>query len=231
MEQRLAFGFALFGAIGTIFTIIGFLLQYGSRMKWLADIFKNTKVILIFIAFSFILSSLAIYISFPRYALERPQNIRRANELEESLRPENIKATIGQWLSTFRLAFTPIEDINFDFQLAVNLLSGKRIYVGKTKQFPQYLTIQAIIVITQEYQKLLKKIPSNQVRRIVHDLAIEIDRLHLEGSRISFPQQIILEKKFPIANNLTEDVLIKAIDEMASTVDLIDQIILRDLEQ
>jgi len=66
MGQKLAFVLAIFGAIGTVFTIVGFLLQYGGRMKPLAQFFTNPKVILVVVACSLILSTLAILISFPR---------------------------------------------------------------------------------------------------------------------------------------------------------------------
>lgn len=157
---------------------------------------------------------------------EQNQNI-----LNEALKPEKIKATVEQWLFKFRIPFSPGEDVaNFDFQLKVNLPGDDILYVGKTRQNQQYLTIQSLLKII-EPQKLQKTLQKKQLNQITRNLRIEIDRLHLEYSDVDMPQRIKLERRLPITNNLTEDVFISAIGEMMSAVDLIKQTLQKELER
>jgi hypothetical protein len=63
MQENAAFFLAIFSGIGTIFTIAGFFLQYGKRMKSLAEFFRNPKVILVLIICCLGLSTVSIYLS------------------------------------------------------------------------------------------------------------------------------------------------------------------------
>lgn len=175
--------------------------------------------LIILIILSFILTSITAY---KVYHLEMPMEIESINKrTNELVRPENIKATIKLWLSTFGFTSIEAEDPTAHFLITTTSPYGKRLGITKTKQFPQYITIIAYITPSENSQKLLDKLSESKLQRISNELAIEIDRLHLEVYHFSLKEMILLIKMVPITNNFTEDTFIKALIEMESNEDLV----------
>jgi hypothetical protein len=142
--------------------------------------------------------------------------------------PNKIQNTLEGWLSHSGHTFTQKIDPEYDFYLIVTVPSKeKNIGIGRLKTHPQNISMESRIAICEESQKKLNKLQLTQLR----DIRIEIDRLRFDYYVINLPKDILLVKRTPISNSLTEDVFIKAITEMELDIDLIMNMLLKDINQ
>jgi hypothetical protein len=153
---------------------------------------------------------------------------------------ENIQVKIRQWLSTFGYGFKVVNDANYDFLLWVNVNNNRHVAVGKAKQYPQYIIMQINLNIPDDIQKLLSKLSLDKQKQIRRDLRIEMYRLQPERAELlgisEKTEQILLnglsfEKRLPITHSLTESVFIKALVDMDTARNLLQEILAKDLGQ
>jgi hypothetical protein len=156
-------------------------------------------------------------------------SVQRKEELNLALRPENIQTTMRQWLDSFGYGSTITSDPASEFNILVNMpLSGKHITIAREKAFNRYIAIGCSVTLSTEDQAALAKLPTNEQTRFALDVKIELDRIGADASLVA-PPQIAFWKRLPITNALTEDVLIRTINVMESSEDLIMMTMAKDL--
>ena len=209
--------FATIGALGGLATIGQLLLYVRERnmKEKITSPASLSKELLILTRKRAILLIILFLLSIVFSGMGFVQSLRHDIELIKPLRPENIQGTIKQWLSTFGYGFQAVTDADYDFLLKVTA-DNKIVGIGKTKQYPQYLTMLINLTIPDDIQQSVSQLSLEKQRALRRNLRIEMYKLQPERAELlgTSGKTITLtglsfEKRLPITNALSEDAFFK----------------------
>lgn len=148
-----------------------------------------------------------------------------------SINAENIERTVRQWATSFGYGVTPKSDADMHFCFLVALPTGRQVLVGRPKELDRYITMRAMVTISPQHQALLAKMRSADQARFFHGLAIEMARFKIGFAQSAPLQNVMLIRRLPIADTLTESVFMEAIEEVDMAELLVIESVRRELAQ
>ena len=231
MPEWVNFVISLAGAVGGLFTIGSFTVQLierrerklieGSGRKRLPKThivgeakegfaISRTRVAVLTV---FLLTS----IGFSATGLV--SSIRREEPLKTSLRPENIEATLHQWLDAFSITTqknsTPDNPV-MKFELVATLeKTDTRVVVFVRKDLDRYVVLQTAVIPGADLQTMLGKMSEGESAQIQNEFIGELAKAKLGYSITSPPLGVVtLIKRLPITNSLTEAAFMESIEDV-----------------
>jgi hypothetical protein len=142
--------------------------------------------------------------------------------------PENVESRVRSWLDAFR--FNVHDDPSDDayFRLIVNMENGNKITIGRFKGYDQFILLRAALVPDAQASAVLTKLPYDQAQELAEDIVTEMARAKMAFTNTAPPfSHMLLERRIPISDALTENVLLNQIDAMDYAMVLVRNTITR----
>ncbi len=142
----------------------------------------------------------------------------------------DLEATVRGWLDDFDLSTKPASDPAWNFGLLTTLPEGTQIHIIQMKQHPDFIAFQASLAISAEDQAVLKALPLAYFEKLAQEvvlgvfLAKMVPAIRTRLSDVSFVSQLAIKE-------LTEDDLLKHINDMGNAVILARKAILLGVER
>lgn len=147
-------------------------------------------------------------------------SIHQEEPLKASLRSENLQATVRGWLDSFGIATQPIDDPDAIFAMRVTLANDLHAEILQPKKLDRYIVLRSAVTLGPEDRAMYDKLSQTDKDKVGLALQIEMARakigFQLDLMTPNLPVQLILERRIPITNDLTEAVLMQNIDDMNS---------------
>jgi hypothetical protein len=126
----------------------------------------------------------------------------------------NVETNIRAWLDHFQLGTKKISDPDSHFSYIVTLRNGTLVTLKHVKNFDNYITLLANLEISPEQKIQLAGLKKEQLNLLIHEVVLELSRTKAEGMILNPLQNVLLERRVPITNNLTEDIFIERLNEV-----------------
>lgn len=158
--------------------------------------------------------------------------------------PENLESNVRKWLDTFSISSRKGQDLNCYFVFLVTLRNGNRVIVCRVTDpnLSKYLIIQGSLSVTPPLDKILDGMSQEKKEHLINEVGCELAKLRMTcdillaskayGAQIQRPPAIIIvEKRVPINNNLSEDLFMDRLDDINSAIMVARQVIVSGLER
>ena len=142
----------------------------------------------------------------------------------------NLEATIRGWLNDCGMSTKPASDPTWNFGLLTTLPYGESIHIIQMKERPGFITFQANLAICAEHQAVLKAMPIAYFEKLAQEvvlgvfLANMVLAIRTRLSDVCFFSQLAIRE-------LTEDELLKHINDMGNAIILSREAILLGVER
>ena len=150
---------------------------------------------------------------------------RLLTQPQERITAENIEGHVKAWFDNFHFAVRSEPNEQAYFRRVATLPNGNKVIATRLKDLARYLTLQTILTPGKEEQALWDKLSPPRFGQVVLQMTIEAARSKTIFTSRTRPFVMVLEKRIPITNDLTEAVLIQHIDELDCTVVLLQNIV------
>jgi hypothetical protein len=145
--------------------------------------------------------------------------------------PENMGSYIRNWIDKFHLTVQSTSDDPTFFSFTVTIQNA-RVVVSRPKTRADYVVLVTRITPNQSEQALLNKLTSDEMARMVQEMNNEAARRPDTTFASSLnPLTLVLEQQIRITGSLTEDLLIKALNNQDSTTFLLQGIVMETLRK
>jgi hypothetical protein len=134
---------------------------------------------------------------------------------------KNIERCVRDWLDNFRYSVqkSPLPTAYFRFLVTVD--SGTKMYIGRPREsFEDYILIRSEIKPTDAECQSIENLSEENRKLLILHIRLEMERRHLGYSNLGWPTSdpIVIFKRIPIREILTEHEFIAAIDEVEAAV-------------
>jgi hypothetical protein len=135
---------------------------------------------------------------------------------KEAINLENVGPIVLSWLLKFNLEVKNLHDDETYFMYRVTTDGGKVITVRRSrKHFSDYLTLRALINLTEETKKLLDLLSDEQKAVLKVKLALELSRAVIGYKTDAWlAEDLWIFKHIPISSSLNEETVINTIWEL-----------------
>jgi len=151
--------------------------------------------------------------------------------IQPLITPATSEEFVRKWLTTFNYPVTRESAENTYFSLKIGLPSGRVAVVGRVKERDQYISIQGIVTVDPQHLVILNKMPKDQLSRFRHDVAIQLASLNIDFVELSTLQNIIVLRRIPINEGLTESSFIDTVGAVDRAELLIVEMVRREVKQ
>ena len=136
---------------------------------------------------------------------------------------QNVEAQVRTWLNNFRVAVQNDPSPEAYFRVIATMASGAKIIVGRPKgEFSDYIIFRSEITPTPQEQATIANLPDEEVERLLSEIRLELARATVGYSGLARPiTTVVLFKRVPIGEALTEDLFISKLDEMEAVLNVI----------
>jgi hypothetical protein len=143
----------------------------------------------------------------------------------------NIEDRVRTWVDNFNLSEQnePIESAFF--RRLITMPNGNRIIISRPRDLDKYVLLQTVLTPGAGEQVMWKKLTPKQLSKVTSDVKIELARSKINFKIGDGTFVMILEKRIPIAPDLTESVLVQQIDDMDSAATLAQLTTMENLER
>ena len=156
--------------------------------------------------------------------------IRALRFRQPEVTANNLEPIIRGWLDDFDLSTKPASDPTWNFGLLTELPNGESLHITQMKERPGFITFQANLAISAEHQAVLKAMPIAYFEKLAQEvvlgvfLANMVLAIRTRLSDVSFFSQLAI-------SDLTEDELLKHMNDMGNAIILAREAILLGVER
>lgn len=131
---------------------------------------------------------------------------------------ENVESHVKQWLETFNYGIRklPVDTANAHFGYIATNQQNRKIIISRRRDLEHYLVVQASVLIADEHRKRMEGLSTQESEAFQRRLILDLTRLRL-GFSTNFGgplTTIMLEKRIPITDYLTEALFIQTLDDL-----------------
>jgi hypothetical protein len=152
--------------------------------------------------------------------------------IPKATNPNTVESRVRSWLGSFRLNVQDAPSEDAYFRIIVSKENGNKITVARLKERDRYIVLQGTIAPSEQDRAVLGKLSHDEAEQLRDELVAEMARARISHTGILLPfGNVTLEKRIPITDELTEDVLIGQIDDLDSTLVLFRDITIMALRR
>ena len=150
-------------------------------------------------------------------------------------RPEvsanNLEPTIRGWLDDFDLSTKPASDPTWNFGLLTTLPDGELIHIIQMKGHPGFIALQANLAISAEHQAVLKAMPIAYFEKLTQELVLGVFLANMVLAIRTRLSDVSFFSQLAITTDLTEDALLKHLNDMHNAIIMARKAILLGVER
>lgn len=145
--------------------------------------------------------------------------------------PKNIETNIRTWLDRFELGTRRTTNADSYFMYEVKLKNNAVVVISRSKNIDNYINFGANLEITKEIKTIMNNLKNEQVEHLVHEIILEMARYKIESMIVLPLNNVLLHRRVPITNNLTEDTFIERINEVGFALNIANETIVLGLDR
>lgn len=134
---------------------------------------------------------------------------------------KNAESCVRDWLDNFRVSVqkSPLSTAYFRFLVTVE--SGTKMYIGRPREtFEEYIVIRSEITPSDSERTTIENMDEGERALFILHIRLEMERRHVGYSNLTWPitGPLVIFKRIPIRETLTEHEFIAAVDEVEASV-------------
>ena len=157
--------------------------------------------------------------------------IRALRFRQPEVSANNLEPTIRGWLNDFDLSTKPASDPAWNFGLLTTLPDGELIHIIQMKEHPGFIAFQANLAISAEHQAVLKAMPIAYFEKLAQELVLGVFLANMVLAIRTRLSDVSFFSQLAITTDLTEDDLLKHINDMDNAIILARKAILLGVER
>ena len=158
-------------------------------------------------------------------------SIRALRFRQPEVSANNLEPTIRGWLDDFDLSTKPASDPRWNFGLLTTLPDGELIHIIQMKEHPGFIAFQANLAISAEHQAVLKAMPIAYFEKLAQELVLGVFLANMVLAIRTRLSDVSFFSQLAITTDLTEDDLLKHINDMDNAIILARKAILLGVER
>jgi hypothetical protein len=157
--------------------------------------------------------------------------IRALRFRQPEVSANNLEPTIRGWLDDFDLSTKPASDPTWNFGLLTTLPDGELIHIIQMKQHPGFIAFQANLAISAEHQAVLKAMPIAYFEKLAQELVLGVFLANMVLAIRTRLSDVSFFSQLAITTDLTEDELLKHLNDMDNAIIMARKAILLGVER
>lgn len=126
---------------------------------------------------------------------------------------ENIQSNVNGWLADYGVSVRKVDDPEAYFNFETILHDGVGLNVIRPQNRGKYLSISTSLKIPPGLKTKIDKLPMTRKREITNQISLEMARAKVRFY-INFPNVIVISDELPITDDMTDDTLLKGLDNV-----------------
>jgi hypothetical protein len=157
--------------------------------------------------------------------------IRALRFRQPEVSANNLEPIIRGWLDDFDLSTKPASDPMWNFGLLTTLPDGELIHIIQMKEHPGFIAFQANLAISAEHQAVLKAMPIAYFEKLAQELVLGVFLANMVLAIRTRLSDVSFFSQLAITTDLTEDELLKHLNDMDNAIIMARKAILLGVER
>jgi hypothetical protein len=157
--------------------------------------------------------------------------IRALRFRQPEVSANNLETTIRRWLDGLDLGSKSASDPTWNFGLLTALPGGESIHIIHMKEHPGFIAFQANLAICAEHQAILKAMPVAYFEKLAQEVVLGVFLANMALAIRTRLNGVAFFSQIAITTDLTEDALLKHLNDMESAIILARKAILLGVER